>query len=89
MVRCTGMWNWRRNRTALEGFPQGFKVQRIGTAAAKDISDLPPPKLRSTFVNILKSPRTYWTNPMTNDLRRPLSSKRRTMDSGLVGLREE
>jgi hypothetical protein len=33
------MWNWRRKRR--EGFPSGFRVQRIWVEAAKAISHLP------------------------------------------------
>jgi len=34
------VWSWRRKRSR-EGFPEGFRVQRIGVTAAIAISDLP------------------------------------------------
>lgn len=35
------MWGWRRKPNK-DGFPKGFRAQRIGVAAAKAISTLPP-----------------------------------------------
>jgi hypothetical protein len=34
------MWSWRRKKTKIEGFPKGFRVQRTGISAAKDICNL-------------------------------------------------
>jgi hypothetical protein len=34
------VWSWRRKRSR-DGFPEGFRVQRIGVTAAIAISDLP------------------------------------------------
>jgi hypothetical protein len=34
------MWHWKRNPRR-DGFPSGFKVQRIGVTSAAAISDLP------------------------------------------------
>lgn len=38
------MWSWIR-RPAREGFPKGFRVQRIGVAAANDLASLPPAEI--------------------------------------------
>jgi hypothetical protein len=38
------MWTWRRKPNR-RGFPQEFRVQRIGVAAAKAISELPAPDI--------------------------------------------
>jgi hypothetical protein len=35
------MWSWRR-KPIEDGFPQGFKIQRIGIETANSVSDLPP-----------------------------------------------
>jgi hypothetical protein len=40
------MWSWRRKPTE-EGFPKGFKVQRIGIA--NSVSDLPPAAIAKYF----------------------------------------
>ena len=42
------MWSWRRKRSR-DGFPEGFRVQRIGVTAAKAISDLPPSEIARYF----------------------------------------
>lgn len=44
MVRLPRMWTWRR-KTNRDGFPKGFRVQRIGVTAAKTISELPAPEI--------------------------------------------
>lgn len=43
------MWNWRRKETPLEGFPDGFRVQRIGISTAKNIAELPPSEIAEHF----------------------------------------
>jgi hypothetical protein len=51
MVRLS-MWSWGRKRADTEGFPgfpEGFKVQRIGIAAAKAISELPATEIAKYF----------------------------------------
>jgi len=40
MVRFHPVWSWKR-KPKKEGFPEGFRVQRIGVTAAKAVSDLP------------------------------------------------
>jgi hypothetical protein len=42
------MWSWRR-RPVGEGFPQGFKVQRIGVPEARGIANLPAPEIVAHF----------------------------------------
>jgi hypothetical protein len=42
------MWSWRR-KSIEDGFPQGFKVQRIGIEPANSISDLPPSDIARYF----------------------------------------
>jgi hypothetical protein len=39
------MWRLRRKHPNVEGFPEGFKVQRIGITAAKTISELAPSEI--------------------------------------------
>ena len=41
MLRFRGMWPWRRKKPIPEGFPEGFKVHRIGISAAIAVSELP------------------------------------------------
>lgn len=43
------MWPWRRKKTAPEGFPEGFKVQRIDISAAIAISELPAAEIAGYF----------------------------------------
>jgi hypothetical protein len=43
------MWSWRRSKPDPEGFPDGFKVQRIGINAAKAISELPAYEIAKYF----------------------------------------
>jgi len=62
------------------GFKEYESVQRRISPSFR------PLKLQSTFVSILKSPKTFSENPTTNDLRHRPSSKKRTVDLGLVGL---
>jgi hypothetical protein len=42
------MWSWRRKPVA-DGFPRGFKVQRIGIEPANFISDLLPSDVARYF----------------------------------------
>jgi len=42
------MWPWKRKPNR-EGFPKGFKVQRIGIAEAKAISGTPAPDIANYF----------------------------------------
>jgi hypothetical protein len=42
------MLGWRRKQVE-DGFPKGFRVQRIGIAAAKDLATLPPAEIRQRF----------------------------------------
>jgi len=41
------MWSWKRKHP--EGFPKGFKTQRIGSSAAIAISHLPPSEIAAYF----------------------------------------
>ncbi len=41
------MWSWKRKHP--EGFPRGFRRQRIGISAAKAISHLPPAEIAAFF----------------------------------------
>ena len=43
------MWLWRRRKPNPEGFPKGFKVQRIGISAAMAISELPASEIAKYF----------------------------------------
>ena len=43
------MWHWTRKKQILEGFPKGFKVQRIGISAAIEVSQLPPSDIAKYF----------------------------------------
>lgn len=43
------MWAWKRKKPIPEGFPQGFKVQRIGISAAIAASELPPADIAEYF----------------------------------------
>jgi hypothetical protein len=43
-VRFQNVWSWRRKRRR-DGFPDGFRVQRIGVTSAMAISDLPPSEI--------------------------------------------
>ncbi len=42
------MWSWRRKPHA-GGFPDGFRVQRIGVEAAKELATLPPKEIARSF----------------------------------------
>jgi hypothetical protein len=42
------MWNWRK-KTSRDGFPNRFRVQRIGVTSAKALSDLPPSEIAKYF----------------------------------------
>jgi hypothetical protein len=42
------MWRWRRKTTS-DGFPEGFRIQTVGVAAAKAISELPPSEIVTYF----------------------------------------
>lgn len=42
------MWSWRQIPIE-DGFPQGFKIQRIGIEPANSISDLPPADIARYF----------------------------------------
>jgi hypothetical protein len=42
------MWNWKRKQNP-EGFPEGFKIQGIGIAAAMAISELPASDIAKYF----------------------------------------
>lgn len=42
------MWGFRRKPSG-GGFPKGFRVQRIGVIAAKDLASLPPPEIAQRF----------------------------------------
>jgi hypothetical protein len=42
------MWLWGR-KPARDGFPEGFKVQRIGVSAAVSIARLPPVEIVAYF----------------------------------------
>src|ERR1700752_2193508 len=42
------MWNWKR-KPSRDGFPNRFKVQRIGVTAAKAISNLPASEIAIYF----------------------------------------
>jgi hypothetical protein len=45
------MWlkGWSKRRVPSDGFPAGFKVQRIGIAAARSLADRPPAEIASYF----------------------------------------
>jgi hypothetical protein len=43
------MWPWRRKKPIPEGFPEGFKVQRIGISAAIAVSELPAGDIAKYF----------------------------------------
>ena len=40
---------WFKRRPVNDDFPEGFEVQRIGVAAAKDLADLPPADIATYF----------------------------------------
>jgi hypothetical protein len=42
------MWGWRR-RPINDEFPKGFRIQRIGLAAAKAVAGLPPADIAIHF----------------------------------------
>ena len=48
VVHYLCMWSWRR-RPNRDGFPEGFRVQRIGVTAAKGISNLPASEIATYF----------------------------------------
>jgi hypothetical protein len=43
------MWHWIRKKPISEGFPEGFKVQRIGISAAIEVSALPAADIAKYF----------------------------------------
>jgi hypothetical protein len=43
------MWSWRRKKSIPEGFPEGFKLQRIGIRAAIAVSELPAADIAKYF----------------------------------------
>jgi hypothetical protein len=43
------MWSWKRKKPNPEGFPEGFKVQRIGITAAMAISERPASEIAKYF----------------------------------------
>jgi hypothetical protein len=43
------MWPWGRKKAIPEGFPEGFKVQRIGISAAIAVSQLPAADIAKYF----------------------------------------
>jgi hypothetical protein len=43
------MWHWLRKKPIPEGFPKGFKIQRIGISAAIEVSELPPADIAKYF----------------------------------------
>lgn len=43
------MWHWIRRKQSLEGFPEEFKIQRIGISAAIEVSQLPPADIAEYF----------------------------------------
>ena len=45
----TTMWDWIRKKPISEGFPKGFRVQRIGNSAAIEISKLPAAEVARYF----------------------------------------
>jgi len=49
MLRFQSMWPWRRKKPIPEGFPEGFKVQRIGISAAIAVSELPAGDIAKFF----------------------------------------
>lgn len=49
MLRFQNMWSWRRKKPIPEGFPEGFKVQRIGISAAIAVSELPAGDIAKFF----------------------------------------
>ena len=40
---------WFKRRPIRDGFPEGFKIQRVGIVAAKGVADLPPAEIASYF----------------------------------------
>jgi hypothetical protein len=40
---------WFKRRPIRDGFPEDFRVQRIGVAAAKSLANLPPPDIARYF----------------------------------------
>ena len=42
------MWVWKQ-KTRIDGFPKGFRVQRIGVTSAVNISHLPGTEIASYF----------------------------------------
>jgi hypothetical protein len=49
MVRFRDMWPWKRKTPIPEGFPEGFKIQRIGIEAAVAVSKLPAGDIAKYF----------------------------------------
>ena len=49
MLRLQAMWRWRRKKTIREGFPETFKVQRIGISAAIAVSERPAADIAKYF----------------------------------------
>ena len=43
------MWDWIRKKPIPEGFPKGFRVQRIRTSAAMEISERPAAEVARYF----------------------------------------
>jgi len=42
------MWSWRRKHKR-HGFPDGFRIQRIGITAAREVCGLPPGEIAGFF----------------------------------------
>jgi len=49
MYDSQDMWSWIQKKRLPEGFPKGFKVQRIGVSAAIEASQLPPAEIAKYF----------------------------------------
>jgi hypothetical protein len=48
MLELGGMWPWKR-KPDRDGFPKGFRAQRIVSSAANAISGLPAPEIAMYF----------------------------------------
>jgi hypothetical protein len=48
-IRASREEEERRKKSHIEGFPEGFRVQRIGIAATKSISELPASEIAKYF----------------------------------------
>jgi hypothetical protein len=81
------MWSWKRKKPNPEGFPERFKVQRIGITAAMAISELPASEIAKYFGEHPEIAGALVGESYDKRFRR-LSSRRKVTSLGLVGLQE-